>query len=182
MPATLHVIFGPCGAGKTTYAHALARREGAVPFVLDDWGARLFGPDVDGPIDFGWMLERLARCHAQIWLTASDVLAVGTPVVLDIGAMRRADRERIRQIAQAKGLSLQWHFVDAPQELRRARVAGRNETKGETFAKEVPPEMFEMFEALYEAPAPAELEGAVLSVTDSGRSAAPGEELAEAMR
>jgi len=46
MPATLHVIFGPIGAGKTTYAHALARREGAVPFVLDEWGARLFGPDV----------------------------------------------------------------------------------------------------------------------------------------
>jgi hypothetical protein len=76
---------------------------------------------------------------------------------------------------------VQWHFVDAPQEVRRARVAGRNETKGETFAREVPPEMFDMFEAIYEAPAPAELEGAVLSVTDNGRTAAPGEELPEAM-
>ena len=167
MPATLHVIFGPCGAGKTTYAHALARREGAVPFVFDDWGARLFGPDVDGPIDFGWMLERLGRCEAQIWLTAAEVLAVGTPVVLDIGAMRRANRDRIRQIAQAKGLTLQWHFVDAPREVRRARVADRNTAKGETFVREVPPEMFELIERLYEAPEPAELEGAVLGVTDS---------------
>ena len=166
MPATLHVIFGPCGAGKTTYAHALARREGAVPFVLDDWGARLFGPDVDGPLDFGWMRERLGRCEAQIWLTAVDVLAVGTPVVLDIGAMRRANRERIRQIAQAKGLSLQWHFVDAPQEVRRARVAGRNVTKGETFVREVPPQMFELLEKHYEAPEPAELESHVLGVAD----------------
>ena len=166
MPATLHVIFGPCGAGKTTYAHALARREGAVPFVLDDWGARLFGPDVDGPIDIGWMLERLGRCLAQIWLTAADVLVVGTPVVLDIGAMRRADRERVRQTAQAKGLSPQWHFVDAPQEVRRARVADRNTAKGETFVREVPPEMFELFEQLYEAPTPAELEGAMRSVSD----------------
>ncbi len=166
MPATLHVIFGPCGAGKTTYTHALARREGAVPFVLDDWGARLFGPDVDGPIDFKWMLERLARCEAQIWLTAADVLAVGTSVVLDTGAMRRAQRERIRQIAKEKGLSLQWHFVDAPQEVRRARVADRNTATGETFVREVPPEMFELIEQVYEAPEPAELEGAVLSVTD----------------
>jgi predicted kinase len=166
MPATLHVIFGPCGAGKTTYAHALARREGAVAFVLDDWGARLFGPDVDGPIDFRWMLERLGRCEAQILLTAADVLAAGTPVVLDIGAMRRADRERIRQIAQAKGLSPQWHFVDAPPEVRRARVAGRNTAKGETFVHEVTPQMFELLEGLYEAPAPAELEGVLVSVTD----------------
>jgi|SRR5581483_8301135 len=165
MPATLNVIFGPCGAGKTTYALALARREGAVPFILDEWGVRLFGPDVQGPIDFAWMLERLGRCRALIWSTATAVLAAGTPVVLDFGLMRRVDRERILNMAQAAGLATRWHFVDAPQEVRRARVAGRNETKGETFAKEVPPEMFEMFEALYEAPAPAELEGAVLSVS-----------------
>jgi len=50
MPATLNVIFGPCAAGKTTYAHALALRERAVRFVLDEWGARLFGPDLHGPL------------------------------------------------------------------------------------------------------------------------------------
>jgi predicted kinase len=166
MPATLHVIFGPIGAGKTTYAHALARREGAVPFVLDEWGAGLFGPDVDGPLDFGWMLERLRRCQALIWSTATAVLAVGTSVVLDIGAMRRADRDRIRQIAGGAGHRLQWHFVDAPEEVRRVRVAGRNVTKGETFVREVSPEMFDLIEGLYEAPAAAELEGAVLRVTD----------------
>jgi predicted kinase len=173
MSATLHVIFGPCAAGKTTYAHALARRENAVPFVLDEWGARLFGPDLQGPIEFAWMLERLGRCNQLIWATAADVLAAGTSVVLDVGAMRRADRERIRQIAEEKGLSPQWHFVDAPQDVRRARVAGRNAAKGETFVMEVTPEMFERLEAIYEPPAPAELEGAVLSVSDEAGIAAP---------
>lgn len=181
MPATLNLIFGPCGAGKTTYARALARREGAVAFVLDEWGARLFGPDVEGPIDFGWMLERLGRCQALIWSTASAVLEAGTSVVLDLGLMRRADRERIRKLAQEAGLSVRWHFVDAPQEVRRARVAARNEAKGETFVREVPPEMFEMIEAIYEAPSPAELEGAVLSVTDDGGTVAAGEQPAEAL-
>src|SRR3954467_5087802 len=119
MAATLHVIFGPCGAGKTTYAHALARREGAGPFVLAEWGARLFGPDVRGPLDFGWMLERLGRCEALIWSTATAVLAAGTSVGLDPGLMSRAHREHIRTMAQEAGLSVQWHFVDAPQEVRR---------------------------------------------------------------
>jgi predicted kinase len=184
MSVTLHVVFGPCGAGKTTYAHDLARRQGAVAFVLDEWGARLFGPDVQGPIDFGWMLERLGRCNALIWSTATAVLAAGASVVLDIGAMRRADRERIREriaeIAKESGLSVQWHFVDAPQEVRRARVAGRNLAKGETFVREVTPEMFELLEGLYEAPAPAELEGAVLSVSD-GSGAATAQEQPEAV-
>ena len=182
MAATLNVIFGPCAAGKTTYAHALARREGAVPFVLDEWGARLFAPDLQGPIEFPWMLERLARCNALIWSTAEAVLAAGSSVVLDVGAMRRADRGRIRQIAEAKGLSLQWHFVDAPQEVRRARVADRNASKGATFVMEVTPQMFEMLEGIYEPPVPAELEGAVLSVSHDGRDVAPAAEEPEAVQ
>ena len=182
MPATLNVIFGPCAAGKTTYAHALARRESAVAFVLDEWGARLFGPDLQGPIEFAWMLERLSRCNALIWSTAEAVLAAGSSVVLDTGAMRRADRERIRQIAEAKSLSLQWHFVDAPQAVRRARVAHRNTAKGETFVMEVTPEMFERLEAIYEPPAPAELEGAVLSASDDATAAAPAAVQREAVR
>ena len=180
MPATLNVISGPCAAGKTTYAHALARRESAVAFVLDEWGARLFGPDLQGPIEFAWMMERLGRCNALIWSTAEAVLAAGTSVVLDTGAMRRADRERIRQMAEAKSLSLQWHCVDAPLEVRRARVADRNAAKGETFVMEVTPEMFGMLEAIYEPPAPAELEGAVLSVSDDETAAAPAAEQPEA--
>ena len=181
MAATLNVIFRPCAAGKTTYARALAGHERAVPFVLDEWGASLFGADLQGPIEFPWMLERLARCHALIWSIAEAVLAAGTSVVLDVGAMRRADRERIRQIAKAKDLSLRWHFVDAPQEVRRARVAVRNTAKGETFVMEVTPEMFEMLEAIYEPPVPAELEGAVLSVSDDGVTAAPAAEQPEPM-
>jgi len=166
MPATLHVIFGPIGAGKTTYAHALARREKAVSFVLDEWGARLFAPDVQGTLDFAWMMERMTRCNALIWSTATAVLAAGAPVVLDAGGMRRAERERVGQMAAEQGLPVRWHFVDAPLEVRRARVEGRNAAKGETFVQEVTPQMFAMIEALYEPPTPAELEGAVVSVSD----------------
>jgi len=181
MPATLNVIFGPCAAGKTTYARALAGRENAVAFVLDEWGSRLFGADLKGPIEFAWMLERLGRCNALIWSTAEGVLAAGASVVLDIGAMRRGDRDSIRQMAEAKGLSLQWHFVDAPQEVRRARVANRNTAKGETFVMEVTPEMFEMLEAIYEPPTPVELEGAVLSVSNDGKADAPAAAQPEAV-
>jgi predicted kinase len=165
MTATLHVIFGPCGAGKTTYAHAFARREGAVAFILDDWMARLFGPDIPEPIEYEWMLERVGRCEAQIWSTAAGVLATGTSVILDIGLMRKADRERVRQIAEGAELPLQWHFVDAPQAVRRARVAGRNTIRGESFAIEVTPDLFDFIEGVYEAPAANELEGAILGAS-----------------
>jgi predicted kinase len=165
MTATLNVIFGPCGAGKTTYAHAFARREKAVAFILDDWMARMFGPDMPEPLQYDWMLERVGRCEAQIWSVAAGTIAAGTSVILDIGLMRVADRDRVRQIAEATELPLQFHFVDAPQEVRRARVASRNEVRGEGFAIPVSPDMFEFIEGVYEPPQPGELTGAVIGVS-----------------
>lgn len=163
MAPTLHVIFGPSGAGKTTYAHAFARREKAVAFILDDWMAKLFAPDMPEPIEYEWMIERVQRCEAQIWSTAAGVLAAGTSVILDIGLMRKADRERVREIAAATDLPLQFHFVTASAEARRARVADRNVVRGENFAIEVTPAMFDFIEGVFEAPGPQELVGAVIS-------------------
>src|SRR4051812_7743602 len=163
MAATLNVIFGPCGAGKTTYAHAFARREGAVAFILDDWMARLFGPDMPEPIEYEWMIERVQRCEQQIWSVAAGVMATGTSVVFDIGLMRRDDRARVREIAAGAGLALQFHYVTAPQDVRRARVAERNVVRGENFAIDVSPEMFDFIEGVFEPPEPAELQGAIVS-------------------
>jgi hypothetical protein len=72
----------------------------------------------------------------------------------------------VRLIAEGAGLPLVFHFVDAPTEVRRARVAERNVVKGENFAIDVPPDMFEFIEGVYEAPEPAELKGAVISIGD----------------
>ena len=115
MSATLHVIFGPQGAGKTTYAVDLARRTPAVHFAMDDWMARLFAADMPRPLEFDWMMERVERCEAQIWSTAAATMAAGTSVVLDFGLMRKADRARIAEIAAACELPTQFHFVTAPR-------------------------------------------------------------------
>ncbi len=163
MTATLHVIFGPSGAGKTTYAHAFARKEGAVAFVLDEWMARLFARDMPQQVEYDWLVERVGRCEAQIWSTAAAVLASGTSVVLDLGLMRKADRDRVREIAQAVELPSQWHYVSAPADVRRARVAERTRVHGQSLPLQATPDMFEFVEGVFETPEPAELEGAIIS-------------------
>jgi predicted kinase len=163
MSATLHAIFGPSGAGKTTYAHGFARREKAVAFILDDWMARLFAPDMPQPIEYEWMIERVQRCEAQIWSAAAGVMATGTSVIFDIGLMSKADRQRVREIAAETGLPLQFHFVTAPSEVRRARVAERNVVRGENFAIEVTPELFDFIEGVWEEPDADELVGCIIS-------------------
>jgi predicted kinase len=77
--------------------------------------------------------------------------------------MRRVDRARVREIAEGAELPIQWHFVTASPEVRRARVADRNVVRGENFAIEVTPEHFEFIEGVFEAPDPEELRGAVIS-------------------
>jgi predicted kinase len=163
MTATLHVIFGPSGAGKSTYAKDLARRAPAIHFAIDEWMARLFAADMPEPLEFEWMMERVERCEAQIWSTAAAAMASGASVILDLGLMRRSDRARVAEIAQACELPLQFHFVTAPQAVRRDRVLQRNEVRGDTFSIEVTPDMFNFIEGVYEAPEPGELVGCIVS-------------------
>ena len=165
MSAVLHVVFGPSGAGKSTYAKGLARSEPAVHFAIDDWMARLFAPDMPDPLEFEWMMERVERCEAQIWATLASVMATGVSTVLDLGLMRRADRERVAEIARACDLPVQFHYVTAPQAVRRARVLDRNEVSGQGFSLVVSPQMFDFMEGVFEAPTPDELAGCIVSET-----------------
>ena len=160
--ATIHIVFGKQGAGKTTYARDLATSENATRFSIDDWMGELYGADLPKPMNFAWVMERVRRCEQRIWLTAADVTRNGGNVVLDLGFMKRADRARFVTLAEGEGLSVQKHFVTAPHDVRRKRVLSRNETKGETFSFEVTPGMFDFMEKQFEPPTEDELTESVM--------------------
>ncbi|MFT3769905.1 MAG: AAA family ATPase [Minicystis sp.] len=155
--ARLHLIIGPVGAGKSTFALALSREHRAVRLTLDEWMATLFGADerpASGRI--AWYVERTDRCLEQMWRLAVRMVDLGTDVVLEIGLIQRAAREAFYRRVDDAGLGLTVHVVDAPREVRRARVMARNVEKGETFSMEVPPEFFELASNLWEPPDEAE--------------------------
>ena len=104
-----------------------------------------------------WVMQRVRRCEARIWETARALAKRGQDVVLDTGAMRVADRLRVAQACAAAGLSLQTHFVTAQRELRRDRVAQRNAQRGDTYAFDISPSVFEWMDRLFEAPTDQEL-------------------------
>ena len=150
---TIHLIIGPVGAGKSTFARALGARHRAVLLILDDWMARLYGDDERPAIGrIAWYLERRDRCLEQIWSVTRSLCDLGTNVVLEIGLIQRADRDAFYGRVEDAGYKLAVYVLDAPRDVRRERVLRRNVERGETFAQEVPPEFFELASDRWQPP------------------------------
>lgn len=162
---TVHIVFGPQGAGKSTYSRRLAVEARAVHFSVDDWMNQLYGPDLPKPLNFTWIMERVRRCEKRIWTTASEFAQTGGNVVLDLGFMKIDSRTEFVDLAQGRKLPSQLHFVDAPHDIRRKRVLARNSERGETFSFEVTPAMFDFMENEFQRPTDAELSTAVVSTS-----------------
>lgn len=156
---TIHLLEGPVGAGKSTLAAALSARHDAPRFILDDWMAVLFRPDRPEVDLWPWYLERKQRCIELIWRLGDEALDRGQDVILELGLVRRAAREEFYQRVDAADRQLIIYLLDAPRELRRARVQERNERRGPTFAMPVPDAIFELASDAWEAPDERELAG-----------------------
>jgi predicted kinase len=146
----VHLIEGPVGAGKSTYALALAARTGGVHIALDAWFATLFSPDRPAADVLPWYVARKERVLALIWTHSQALLAAGVDVILELGLIQREPRMDFCRGVQAGGFELVMHELDAPRELRRARVQQRNEQQGVTFSMVVPPAIFELASDLWE--------------------------------
>jgi predicted kinase len=157
MAATVHLITGSTGAGKTTYAIALAEKLGGVRFSIDEWMTTLFWMDSPKPIEFEWTMARIARCESQIWEQVKCLAALGVPVVLDLGFTRADHRTKFAALASGVGAKVQLHWLDIPAEERWQRVLQRNHKKGDTFSMEVDRVMFDFMEGQWHAPTEAEM-------------------------
>jgi predicted kinase len=158
MKTLAHLIAGSTGAGKTTYAMALAAELGAVRFSIDEWMTTLFGPDQPaGAPDFRWMMQRIGRCEAMIWTNVLQLAGKGVPSVLDLGFTRSDHRAKFAALACEAGLRAELHHVDVPADERWRRVQQRNSEKGATYRLEVTRGMFDFVERLWEPPSDAEI-------------------------
>jgi predicted kinase len=157
--ATLHFLVGSTGAGKTTYALRFCRDVGAVRFSVDEWMSSLFWMDSPQPLEPAWSMERVRRCSDQIWETAVQVAKLGAPCMLELGFGSRERRETYAALADAAGLSVRYHLLDAPVEARWERVQKRNAEAGPhaqlSFA--VTREMFDFTERFWEPPTDQEM-------------------------
>ena len=147
-----HLIAGPTGAGKTTYAAALAERLGGVRLSIDEWTQTLFWPDLPEKSDITWALERVARCERQAGAVAASLAARGVPAVIDFGLTTREQRLGWAERAKLNGIATVLHVLESPAEERWRRVESRNRAASGTFVFPVTREMFDTTEQFWEPP------------------------------
>ena len=87
--ATIYLIEGPVGAGKSTYAEKLSVARSAPRLDLDEWMVTLFRPDRPSTGFAEWYLERKARCVEQMWRVAAHLIDMGGTVILELGLVQR---------------------------------------------------------------------------------------------
>ena len=148
--AFVHLVEGPVGAGKSTFSSQLSKEHRAPRLILDDWMATLFRSDRPATGIVEWYLERKDRCIEQIWKLGCEIMETGSDVILELGLIKKVDRQRMYDRVDAAGYDLKIYVLDAPREVRRDRIQQRNNAKGPTYSMEVSAQIFEMASDLWE--------------------------------
>jgi predicted kinase len=157
--ATMLLMVGVAGAGKTTRAKELAAVHRALRLTPDEWMIPLFGqPLADGK---RFVLE------GRLISVALQALRLGLSVVLDYGLWGRDERSALRWLAQSAGAACQVVYLPVDRDVQLARIAHRQAT--------TPEQTFPMSEAdvdqwrqQFQVPDAAELGGGEIPVPPAG--------------
>jgi len=145
--ATVHLLCGLPGAGKTTLAKKLAKKHDAVRFTLDEWMIGLYEYSIFDA-EYG---EYADRVRERIWETAVDLLRLGLDVVLDWSLWSREKRADLLAKINEVGADHTLYFLNVPLEELRRRLHERNAAHPSR-AHQIPIEELERFAPYFEPP------------------------------
>ncbi len=119
--ATLSIVHGFLGAGKSTFSRQLAQQTGAVRLNADEYCEATFTP---AQLEKDWN-----TCFSQsinaLWQKAEELTGQGADVILDFGFWDAASRHDARQRAAAMGATFKHYYVHAPKAVLLQRIAQR---------------------------------------------------------
>ena len=152
--ATLHMMVGLPGSGKTTEAKKLEKELRALRLTPDEWQYFLFGHDINEPEHD----ERHTKIEELMWEIAVKVLKLGCDVILDFGFWTKSERDEFRRKAHSFKATSKIHYMNTPNDVIWKRLDARNQLAGKNAVFYVSKEEFDEWARLFEIPTKEELE------------------------
>jgi predicted kinase len=157
--ATVHLLVGLPGAGKTTRAKQLEVDEPALRLTPDEWQISIFAGE--NPLDKRDIIEGEL---VQVGMRAAQL---GVSVVFDFGFWAKDERSALRWIADAVGARSCVVYLPIGAEDQRQRVAARfSNTPGQTFP--ISGAELALWRTQFQAPDDGELQGADIPPAPAG--------------
>ena len=116
--ATLYIIQGFIGAGKTTFSKMLSKQTGAIHFNPDEYISKFYTKD-----DY---MKNWDKCFSQtvdnLWQETKKYLKNGTDVIFDMGFWIKKDRTFARKIASECNANIKHYYLYVPDEILKKRI------------------------------------------------------------
>lgn len=116
--ATLYIIQGFIGAGKSTFSKKFSKETGAIHLNPDEWVTKLYNKDE--------YMKDWNKCFdatvVQLWEKTKEYLNSGVDVIFDMGFWIKKDRDFAKQVALECNANYKHYYLYVPDEILKQRI------------------------------------------------------------
>ena len=121
--ATIHLLVGFMGFGKTTIAKELEEKIPAVRLTHDEFMVKLYGRNMP----YAVFHPNYDKVDNLLWNLAEKIIKAGTDVIMDYGFWSHEDREKAYQRAKKISEKVVFHNVCCKMDVAKQRILKRSE-------------------------------------------------------
>lgn len=152
--ATVHMLCGKVGSGKTTYAQSLKANGNTFILSYDNLMLILFD-DCIGPSKHQ---DMVSRCKKFLFRQALQLLEMNIDVVLDFGFWSKEERDNTREFFSSRDIPVKLHYINPPYDTITEHLEIRNKAIEEGLrGYYMTPEKRKRFDGFFQEPSEEEV-------------------------